>query len=219
MGVRPLPAPKRDEVREEEQELWDQVLERHNNQRASAGQPPEDAVGGYYGALLNAPGFCYHQNALGRLVRQAGDYEGSYSHADREWVDQVLCSDWKTNVVMGGHLPDALAQGVRLEAIIALREGREEELTDDERLLTDYIRAVVTGSVTDELFEQMRERMGTDRGVTEYTYFIMFLTSTMRLIEALTGSKGPSDAEIDAQLKAYQDGTTPLPKSTLIAAG
>jgi alkylhydroperoxidase family enzyme len=226
---RPLPSPSRDAVRDEEHELWDKVLERHNNQaaagfnydtlaRGAEPAPVHTTVPGYYGALLNAPAIGFHINAIGRLVREAGDHDDSYTHADREWVDMVLCHDWKTNVVMTGHLEDAIVRGVRPEAIKALRDGREEDLTDDERQLTDYIRMVRDGRVTDEAFDALQARMG-DRGATEYTAFIGYLMMTMRLISALTGDDGPTDDVIDGRLQAFLDGSAPLPTEPLIPAG
>jgi hypothetical protein len=213
--ARPEPAPDRDGIREDEFQYWDGVVEREGN-RGQLG--PDGKLGGYYGALLNAPGLCFHINAMGRIVRNVGSHPGSYSHADREWVDQVLSIDWKSNTVLASHIPDALAVGVRLDAIIALREGREDELTADERLITEYIRSVRDGTVTGDLHERMVARLGV-RGTTEYAAFIMFLVLTIRLIEATTGATGLSDEEITQLLQGYKDGTTPIPTEILIRAG
>src|SRR6202035_955448 len=76
--ARPEPAPDRDTLREDEFPFWDGVVEREGNR----GQlEPSGKIGGYYGALLNAPGLCFHINAMGRIVRNIGNYPGSYSHA------------------------------------------------------------------------------------------------------------------------------------------
>jgi len=206
--------PDRSQFGGEELQSYDAVMDRERNR---GGVGPDGKIGGYYGALLNSPTWCFHIASLGRLVRLAGDRPDTYSHADREWVDQVLCKDWGTNVVMGGHLEDALARGVRLEAIRALREGREQDLTDDERQLTEYIRQVSQGRVTDESFAAMKERLG-ERGVVEYTAFITFLVLTMRLIQALTGATGPADAEIDQKVRQYASGERPLPTAVHIGA-
>lgn len=154
----------------------------------------------YHGAVANSPRFGAALNDLGRIARTAGDRPGSYSHADREFVDQVLSADWGTNAVLGVHVPDALAAGVRAEAIRAVRDGREDELTDDERLLARYIRAVTTGALTDELWNAMVDRLGV-RGAVDYTIFIAFLQMTIRLWQAF-GLDGPSDAEVDALIEA-----------------
>jgi hypothetical protein len=163
----------------------------------------------YHGALLNSPQFGAALNHIGRLSRTAGERDDTFSHADREFVDQVLSADFGTNAVLGIHIPDALAVGVRLEAVEALRSRDESALTDDERQLADYIRAVVSGSVTDEQFAALEERMGR-RGAVEYTIFIGFLQMTIRLWDAF-GAPGPSDEEVDAMIAEYRAGTRELP--------
>jgi hypothetical protein len=203
---RPPRQPTRDQVPEEDRELYDTVVRRFAPD-APAGEPFE--LGGYFGTLLNSPPFARPIVELGRLVRLRGHTPGSYSHADREWVDQVLCVDWKTNVVMPGHLTDAVAVGVRLEAIEALREGREEDLTEDERFLTAYIRQCATGTVTDESWERMVERLGV-RGAVEYTLFVNFLQMIIRNMQAF-GVHDPSAEEVDGMIRDLKEGRTELP--------
>jgi hypothetical protein len=213
--TRPLPQPDRETIPEHELEAFDAVVQRQRNRgRLDA----DGRVPGYFGALMNSPAMAQHLSDFGRTVRSAADRPGTFSLADREWVDMVLSSDWKSNTVLEAHIPDALVRGVRLDAIIALREGREHDLTDDERLLATYIRRVRDGAVDDELWERMQARLG-PRGVTDYTIFIMFLVMTIRLIEALTGDKGLSDDEVDRMLREYKDGTRPLPTEILLGAG
>ena len=106
------------------------------------------------------------------------------------------------------HIPDALAVGVRIEAIEALRSGREEELTDDERELAAYIRDVVKGTVSDESYAAMERRFGT-RGAAEYTIFIGFLQMTIRLHQAF-GVPELRDAEMDEMLRAFREGRREL---------
>jgi hypothetical protein len=167
----------------------------------------------YHAALLNSPPFAAALNELGRLARTAGERPGSYSHAEREFVDQVLSADWKTNVLQRLHVPDALAVGVRGEAIEALRSGREEELTADERELAAYIRAVATGTVTNDAYAAIERRLGA-RGAVEYTIFIAFLTMTVRLFQAF-GMPDPSDEEIDALIAQLRSGVEPLPDASI----
>jgi hypothetical protein len=162
--------------------------------------PPEEffSAGEYYGALLNSPPMCATLAQLGTLVRTAGERSNTYSHADREFVDQVLSAELTTTVVQEFHLPDAIAAGVRIEAIEALRAGDDDALTPDELLLAHYIRQVVRGEVQDETWGTMLERLGT-RGLVEYTVFITFLQLIMRLMQALQTS-APSEAQIDEQI-------------------
>jgi alkylhydroperoxidase family enzyme len=158
---------------------------------------------------LNSPQFAAALAQVGTIVRKAGDREGTYSHADREFVDQVLAAEWHTNVVQRTHVPDALSAGVRLEAIEALRARRDADLTDDERLLATYARQVVSGSVGAETYAAMERRLGT-RGLVEYTIFIAFLQLTIRLYQAL-GLPDPPDEEIDRMLREYRQGTREVP--------
>jgi hypothetical protein len=166
-------------------------------------------LGDYWGALLNSPRMCAIAAQMGNFVRTAGERPGSYAHWEREFVDQVLSADWKTNVVQGLHVPDAVATGVRLEAIEALRYGHEEDLNDDERLLARYIRAVVSGTVDDELFAAMKSRLG-PRGVVEYTGFILWLSWIMRTMQALR-TPDPAEEEIDAVIAGLKDGSIKVP--------
>lgn len=184
--------------RPEEIEAFDRCIGRFH-----PGHEGEDLpLGEYFGALLNSPVMCWIASQFGTFVRTAGDRPDTFSHRDREFVDQVLSVDWNTNVVQAVHIPDALATGVRMEAIEALRSGNEDALDDDERLLTAYIRQVVNGTVDDDTYAAMVDRMGT-RGVIEYTGFILWLQWILRMMQTLN-VHNPSDEEIDqliAELK------------------
>jgi hypothetical protein len=166
-------------------------------------------MGEYFGALLNSPRMCAIAARMGNFVRTAGERPDSYKHWERELVDQVLSADWKTNVVQGLHIPDGVAAGVRLEAIEAIRYGHEEDLNEDERLLVTYIRQVISGTVDDATFAAMHERMG-DRGVVDYTAFILWLQWIIRMMQMLD-VHNPSDDEIDAIITGLREGTVEVP--------
>lgn len=179
--MRPPAQPKRSEVAPEELEDYDAVVARQQRVHGT------EEIGDYFGALLTSPPMCAIAAQMGTFIRRAGERDNSYSHADREFVDQVLSADWKTNVVQAVHIADAVREGVRIEAIEALRAGREEELNDDERLLARYIRQVVSGTVDDETYGAIEQRLGT-RGLVEYTGFILWLQWIMRMMQALNTS-------------------------------
>jgi hypothetical protein len=204
------PQPPRDQIAPEELPAYDAMVARY--QRARRDRPEEirheHDAGEYFGTLLWSPPFADAVSNLGAIARTRGEHEGTYSHADRELVDQVLCADWDTTCVQRTHIPDAVAVGVRVEAIEALRQGREEELTADERQLVDYIRAVAKGTVTDEQYEAIEQRFG-QRGAAEYTIFIGFLMMTIRLHQAFGTPELPNE-EIDAMLQGFRDGTRAL---------
>jgi hypothetical protein len=203
---RPPALPERASIPPEELADYDMVVGR-NSEKFGGTVPP------YHAALLNSPPFAAGLNALGRLARIAGERPGTYSHADRELVDQVLSALWQTNVVQAIHIPDALAVGVRLEAIQALRAGRDEDLTEDERLLATFIRQVVTGAVDDETYEAIEGRLG-KRGAVEYTIFVAFLQMTIRLFQAF-GMPALSEEEIETMLQEFREGSRALPDASL----
>jgi hypothetical protein len=166
-------------------------------------------IGEYWGALLHSPVMAEITIQMGKFVRTAGDRDDSYSHADREFVDQVLAVDWHTNVVQGHHVPDAVGAGVRIEAIEALRSGDESQLTEDEQLLAGFVRATVNGTVDDSLFDAMRERLGS-RGAVEYIAFVLWLQWIIRFMQA-TGCHDPDDSEVEALVRGIKDGSIAVP--------
>jgi hypothetical protein len=202
---RPPRQPRREEVAQDELEAYDAVTERVR-QRYQGGRPAEGDIdaGGYFGPMLSSPPMCHLVSQMGRFVVTRGDVAGSYSHADREFAEQVLCATWKLNVGLDFHMVDAVGAGVRIEAIAALRYGHEEELTDDERLVALYIRQVVEGKVSDETYEAMERRLGT-RGLMEYTNMVLWLQWTIRM-EQWVQFPAPSDAELDALIVDLRGG-------------
>jgi hypothetical protein len=200
--ARPLPPPERDEVAAADLADYDIVRARQASLWAEA--PRNSDV--YFGALLNSPTMAATIAKLGRFMRE-GQVRGTYSDADREWVDMVISIDFDYRAILALHIPDALACGVRLEAIEALWERRERDLSDDETFLAGYIRGVIHGRLNDEQFDAMVARSG-NRTATEYTAFICFLMMTFRLWMAL-GVPDPTTREIDDILRSYREGTGP----------
>jgi hypothetical protein len=121
----------------------------------------------------------------------------------------VMCAYLGTNVVMPLHLPDGLGAGLRLEAVEAVRAGRDDDLTDDERLQATYIRRVIDGTVDDELYAAVEQRFG-ERGAVEYTIFITILHTTIRQMQAF-GQPAPTDAEIAETIDDFREGRRAIP--------
>jgi hypothetical protein len=194
---RPPKQPRRETIPEEEHPAYDSVVKRFRAWYQAGDAPPEEhfEVGTYFGALLNSPPMCAMASQMGATFRDVGNRPGSYSHADREFVDQVLAAEYKSNVVQNVHIIDAVKSGVRIEAIEALRARDDSALTEDELLLTKYIRGVIKGKVSDTIYKKMEKRMGT-RGMIEYAGFIMWLTWIMRMMETFkTGTL--TEKEVD----------------------
>jgi alkylhydroperoxidase family enzyme len=210
LAARPPAQPPRQNIAADELAAYDHILERTDRLRMPGAG--DGLAGPYWGALLNAPSLAYGLAEMGRLVR-TGELRGSYSHAQRELVDVVMSADFGYNAILALHIPDALAVGVRIEAIDAIRANRNDELTDEERAIATYTRAVIGGHCDDALFQIMAGRLGL-RGAVEFTVFITFLIGTMRLWQAL-GIPEPSSESIDKMLDGYRDGATPLPDPSM----
>jgi hypothetical protein len=203
--TRPPSQPRRETIPADERPAYDSIVKRFRAWFGAKDAAPEEhfEVGTYFGALLNSPTMCSLASQMGTFFRGVGNSPGSYSHAEREFVDQVLSAEFKTNVVQNIHIVDAVKSGVRIEAIEAFRYGKEEQLNDDERLLAKYIRDVVHGQVDNETFGRMEKRLGT-RGLVEYTGFILWLQWIMRTMQALdTGSL--SDQQVDDLIRQARE--------------
>ena len=198
------PPPDRDDVPASERAAYDRVVDR--TQRIHG---LESIQAQYFHALLNSPAVADVIVRFGRLMRE-GQLRGTYTDVDRELVDMVLATDLRYNGILDVHVRDAIAVGVRPEAIHAIRKRHEEDLTEDERQIVVYSRQVINGMVTDSSYNALRERLGS-RGAVEFTVFIGFLLMTVRLWQAL-GVPDPSDDEIDAVFRGLLDGSIDVPE-------
>jgi hypothetical protein len=210
MMPRPVKTPNPADIPADERAAYEAVVGRqrvHRGLDPNSDEPLE--LGPYHAGLATAPVIGQLISQLGLVFRTRGDHEGTYSHADREFVDQVLAVDNGWNGFMVMHTYDGVSAGVRIEAIEALRAGREEDLTEDERLLATFIRQVLSGGVTDQIWDAMERRIG-HRGAIEYAMFIMFLHLIMRLFQAF-GSPDVPAAEIDELVRKIRAGAVLVP--------
>jgi hypothetical protein len=202
--ARLIPRPAPETVEPGERAAYDSVVARQTKLWEGAPMNSND----YFDALLNSPPLAAAVVELGRVFR-TGALRGTYSDADRELVDMVLGTDLGYNTIVKLHIPDALAVGVRLEAIEAIRAGELDRLTDGERQIVDYARAVMAGAVTDNAHAAMTERLGT-RGALEFTMFVAFLQFTFRAWQGVGVADVP-DSEIEELLERYRrDEIAPL---------
>jgi hypothetical protein len=211
-----LPAPE--DIRPEERAAYDRVVARQEGYRydefakllgSATPSLPGTEIQPYFAALLNSPLIADHISELGVVYRTRGEAPGSYTHADREWIDMVLAIELGMDFICFAHLLDAVAQGVRPLAVRALLDGREDRLERGELVLTQYIRQVVRGTVTRESFAAIRERFGV-RGAVEFTGFVAHLQMTIRLQQAF-GVQDVPRAQLEELLQRVIDGTAELP--------
>jgi alkylhydroperoxidase family enzyme len=192
------PTPDREALPEADQKYFDAVRERELRKYGS--------LGGYFGGMLNAPSVAGAISQFGHVIR-GGASEGYFTNAERELIDMVLAVEMDQAAVFAGHLPDAIAYGVRPEAVKAICDHDLEPLTADERLLVEYILAVWRGTVTEEQFRELTHRCGDARRAVAYTVACGFLIMTFRLMSAFGFGPGPVDASL---LDPYLDGTAEI---------
>ncbi|HKP16872.1 MAG TPA: hypothetical protein VJT84_00245 [Gaiellaceae bacterium] len=196
-------APRLEETDPAERPQYEAVAERTERIHGLEGQAAK-----YFAALLNSPPLAAALAELGTQVRR-GQLRGTYPDAERELMDILFAAELDCNAILPIHLPDAVAVGVRLEAIESLLRGKEGELLDDEKGLVAYGREFIEGRVTDDSYAAIRKRFG-ERGAVEFTILLGFLLMTLRLWQAL-GVPEPTDQEVDSLLDGLRSGTVPLP--------
>jgi alkylhydroperoxidase/carboxymuconolactone decarboxylase family protein YurZ len=81
-----------------------------------------------FGALLQPPPLAATLVRFGTGIRQ-GQLRGTYTDAERELMDIVLAVELGDNAVLAVHIPDAVAVGVRPDAIAAVIERRDGTIT------------------------------------------------------------------------------------------
>lgn len=171
---------------------------------------PGDKMQPYFGALLNSPLIAAGMSDLGVIYRTRGEHPDGMSHADREWIDMVMSEELNCNWVLYVHAPDAVAVGVRAEAILHLLLGQEEKLDADEKQKADFIRAVARGTMTPELYKSVEAKLGGVRAGVEFTAFCGHLLKTMRLIQAF-GVPDITRAQLIEFVEAIVAGRVKLP--------
>jgi alkylhydroperoxidase family enzyme len=217
--------PDRDTIPDDERAAYDSVVERqlaysyadyvkrfiHEEMRQSF---PGDRIQPYFAALLNSPRVAAGMSDLGAVYRTRGDTPDGLAHAHREWVDIVVCDEVRCRFVLYGHAADAVASGVRAEAVLAIVQGRDEDLTADERLRADFVRAVVRGTMTAELYTAVQDEVGV-RAAVEMTAFTGHLIKTMRLMQAW-GIADITNALLEEYVQAIVDGRVELPEGARV---
>jgi hypothetical protein len=207
--------PPRESVRPDELAAYDRVIGRQNaygynkSTNGYVTRPKGTEAGPFFGTLLHSPLIADYISELGVVYRTRGEVPGSYQHKDREWVDIVLGQYLGFN--MWGHIADGIAVGVRPEAALAILEGREEDLLDEERRLAEYIRAFADGNLTDEQRAYVKDHFG-ERGSIEFTAFIGHLIMILRLLQSFVGRNSGTDAEMAANVRKIMAGEIELPK-------
>jgi hypothetical protein len=180
--ARPPRRPPRDTIPEGDLEDYDYVYKRVA--RLTGGDPDNIA---YVAACLNSPPFAADLwKFSGRMLANFSTNE-AFTHVERDYMNVVLAFDLGYYSPEGivGHLTHAVEYlGMRPDMPRAVWEGREQDLTDDERQLVDYIRAYINGNVTDDMWNGIVERFGSVRAAVEYSLALGYNLLCFRSMQA-----------------------------------
>lgn len=202
--------PERDQLEPFELEAFDRMSERHARgpRRGWGGRHPKTAGG--FGGLMASPPLAAALLGMGDAVMQYEALEGRYSGAHHQLIDLVLSFDAGHWGLLAGHTPMAVVEGIGLDTIEALRDGREDLLDDDLRFQVDFIRATRGGELTDELWARMAEEIGSERGVVEHVFMILLLNTHVRLMQAFDEIQ-ITPGEYEDLLGRIRDGSWEMP--------
>lgn len=167
----------------------------------------------YRVAWTNAPALCSAFLDAAYVTSRRAGKPGWYEPADHEMVDMVLGFDSGYWVFHAGHTANAIACGLRIEAMRALRNGTEEQLTAEEALVVAFIRAVRDGQMTDELWTRMLARIGTLEGTIALAYQVAMLSSIQQMMSVF-GVPAMRPGDWDRLIAGYESGDVDPTDST-----
>lgn len=203
--------PKREELPEDERAAWDEFQVRFEKVRTDkhALEYRHRIAGGFFG-LMCSPRLAAQLTAGGKPAMAQQGKPGSFTAADHEFIDLVLSFDSGHWGLLANHVPFAVASGIPTSTVRALRDGREDELSPEDRQVVEFIRATRDGTITDEMWSAMVKRIGTERGVVELMYLTLHLLMHVRFIQAFDEVQIPPD-ELEDLLCKLERGEYPLP--------
>lgn len=212
--------PTREEVPEEDREAWDKDMEMVGlvEKRKVNLKYGHRISGGYFG-LMCRPGLV--ATTVGRYgapvprdhrpAMMGQGKPGSFTATDHEFIDMVLCFDAGHWGFLANHVPFAIASGIPVSTVRALRDKREEELSAEDRQIIEFIRAIRDGTITDPMWKAMVTRFGTEAGVCEFISLTLQLNTHVRLMQAFDETQITPD-ELEDLLGMLERGEYPLPK-------
>ena len=176
-----IPPPNRDELSPEARRIYDRIA-------AARG-----SVRGPYTVLMHYPALAEQVAALGDQLRGHGLLSG----ADRELATLAAVREGKAHYAWAAHEGAARREGVRPDAIEALRDGRPADgLTPREAAIIDTVRALIRDHrLTDEQYRRAETEFGREALIELVTlaglYSLVGLILNAFAVEPAAGS-GPT---------------------------
>jgi hypothetical protein len=211
-GIKRMPrVPDRSELYDDEKEDWDLFQQRYQRVIDDKRDHPyrHRIAGGFFG-LMCSPGLAQALVHSGKKVTNQQGKPGSFTASDHEFIDLVLSFDSGHWGLLANHSPWAVASGIPVETIEVLRDGKEDSLDEADRQIIAFIRAARDGTITDEMWEGMKRRLGTERGVVEMLFLTLHLLTHVRLAQAFDEPQITPDEFADL-LQLLREGRVRLP--------
>jgi hypothetical protein len=206
--------PDRGTIPEEELVAYDIVAKRvagFKNRSPQEGTAKVDLVDGEpyavseWSAYAVSPLLGMHMSRGGPVVDHDEGRPGGISHIQHELIDETLALDSGYYFFLAGHTPGAMSAGVRIEALEALRDHRDDLLTRDEMQIVQFVRSVRDGGMTDDIWEGMKKSVGNEAAVVDYVCYILLLDMHTRLDRAF-GCPEMSREDFSKMLNEYRSG-------------
>jgi hypothetical protein len=203
--------PAEDEVAPDERADWAAFQQRLEKIRRDhhAVQYRHRIAGGFFG-LMASPPLANVLSFAGRKITEQQGKPGSFTARQHELIDMVISFDSGHWGLLANHLPFAVASGIDMDTIRAIRDGREDELPADDRDAIAFIRATVDGTMTDELWAAMVRQIGSDRGAVELVFQTLLLLFHLRLNQVFDEVQILPD-ELTDLMRQLEAGQYPLP--------
>tara|TARA_A100001037_G_scaffold304425_1_gene341173 strand:- start:622 stop:1320 length:699 start_codon:yes stop_codon:yes gene_type:complete len=193
-------------LRPEEIDAYNFMLSRvKGSEEANIGTIDGEPYGAaYFRALANSPIIGEALGRLGSTAMELPGKPGTLSAAEHEFIDAIIAFDSDYTWLMAGHAPLAIKAGVRIQALEALRDKQEDRLTEDEKELVEFTRAVRDGTVTSEIWKRLITKMGSERGAIEYSFFVLLVLLNHLLAKAM-GVPDMSPDELTIMFKKFNE--------------
>jgi hypothetical protein len=194
--------PERSTISKEELPAYDQI--------AARVQPGDES---HMVAFAVAPRTGAAISGLGGLGDTLTDYENLPGHMrayDHQIIDMTLPLDSGYYSLIKQHTPHALSAGIKMQTIEALRDHRDDLIHPDDRQGVKFVRAVRDGEMTDDIWEQMKTKIG-ERGVVEFVHFVLLLEYHHKFGWAVGAKDEMALADFNKMLDEFKTGARKVP--------
>ncbi|MEA3001864.1 MAG: hypothetical protein QOH81_652 [Sphingomonadales bacterium] len=204
--------PARSEIAPDELAAWDDFQIRFEKVRDDKHMLKyrHRIAGGFFG-LMCSPRLAAQLTAGGKPAMAQQGRPGSFTAIDHELIDLILSFDSGHWGLLANHVPFAIASGITVDQVRAVRDGRDETLPPEMQCSVKFIRATRDGTITDDLWAAMVAQIGSERGVVELMYLTLHLLMHVRLIQAFDEVQILPD-ELEDLLGLLERGEYPLPE-------